>query len=116
MRFNSESGSTNPTNASRAIATIAMKGAGFNIVDSTNPPKTPLTAPITLKASTRSASHPTGPPASSSFLATRSRVSSGVTRLATRPAPATTGTSTRWPKFFDSSCSRRLMDSDELLT
>ena len=65
--------------------------------EATNKPTTnPAIAPITLKARTRSASHPFGLPASRSFFAIRSRVSSGVIRLAIRPARLTIGTTTRW--------------------
>ncbi len=90
-----ESGTTNPTNASKPTATNEINGAGRSMTVSASPPTTPTTAPITLKAMIRSASHPGGAPASMIFFAIRSRVSSGVILLAMRPARATIGTSTR---------------------
>ena len=87
----------NPTNVSeRDAQDLDERRPRFiSFASSRRPDERSATAPITLNARTRSASQPAGLPASRSFLATRSRASSGVTRRAIRPALVTIGTSTR---------------------
>ena len=84
---------------------------GASCARSRGSPTNAAPARMTLNEMTRSASHPSGLPASMSFFATRSRASRGVMRFATRPAPPTNGTRTRWPKLCESSCSRRFADA-----
>src|SRR5512132_3134769 len=105
--FRMESGTMNPTNVSNAMHTIWRNDERETICKSSSDPTNPAIAPMILKASTRSASHPAGLPATSNFFEIRSRASSGVTRRAIRPALVTIGTNTRDPKFSLSSSSRR---------
>ena len=90
----------NPTKPSSAIITIRTNGDRSPIERrrGTKPRMMPPTSPMILNARTRSASHPAGLPASRSLCAIRSRASIGVTRRATRAAPATTGTMIRRPE------------------
>ena len=106
--FSTESGTMNPTNVSRAMITSCRNEENWTICSRNKAATKPATAPMILNARTRSASHPAGLPASISFFSMRSRASSGVTRLAKRPARPTIGTSTREPKFSFSDSSRRL--------
>src|SRR6476620_10990677 len=105
--FKMESGTMNPTKVSKEMHTIWRNDERDTICSRSSAPTNPAIAPMILKASTRSASHPAGLPATSSFFVIRSRASSGVTRRAIRPALVTIGTNTRDPKFSLSSSSRR---------